>query len=422
MKTMQDTKFAPSLLDATITPHMAKPSARVSFLDSLAASAWLVAATVICVLNFASPAPAQPLEPGLKPALDDDRVQLRHTVSVQDIARIEGQGTTVLRGIGLVTGLRGTGDSGSEEVLARPLAEYYRQNGMPLPDIKVLSKAKSVAIVAIEVVIPPAGAVRDDTFNVTVSVCHSASSLLGGKLLLTALTGPLPGQGVYGFANGDIILDNLQVPTAGVIRRGAKVIADIRMPAPVDSFNLVLSPAYRHFAAADMLASTVNSAIMGDMIDDSQAASRPPATVLDHTTVHVAIPLVEQGNVARYIARIMSAEFSPELLRQPAIVRINQRTGSIVASANVEISAAAITHKDLQITTLTPPPVPSAAAPQVTTSRWTGVSTTGRSSDRARLNDLLAAFKQLDIPIDSQIAVLTELYQAGKLHAELIFE
>jgi flagellar basal body P-ring protein FlgI len=43
--------------------------------------------------------------------------------AVEIEGRIEGQGESVLRGVGIVTGLKGTGDSGADLVLARPLAE-----------------------------------------------------------------------------------------------------------------------------------------------------------------------------------------------------------------------------------------------------------------------------------------------------------
>ena len=42
--------------------------------------------------------------------------------AVRDLCRLEGQGTSVLQGLGLVVGLPGTGDSGDELTLARPLA------------------------------------------------------------------------------------------------------------------------------------------------------------------------------------------------------------------------------------------------------------------------------------------------------------
>ena len=52
-------------------------------------------------------------------------------------------------------------------------------------------------------------------------------------------------------------------------------------------------------------------------------------------------------------------------------------------------------------------------------SKAASLRTTDRPSDRARLQDLLNALKQLDVPIDDQIALLTEIHQTGRLHGRL---
>ena len=72
------------------------------------------------------------------------------------------------------------------------------------------------------------------------------------------------------------------------------------------------------------------------------------------------------------------------------------------------------------MTTVTPPIQPTAQNPQVSRDRWTALRTTNREQDAARLQDLLAAFKKLDVPIKQQIAILTELHKSGRLHAELV--
>jgi len=119
---------------------------------------------------------------------------------------------------------------------------------------------------------------------------------------------------------------------------------------------------------------------------------------------------------------VMTAKFSPSLLKLPAQVVVNSRTGSIVVTGDVEISAVAIVHKNLVVTSVTPPPVPSPVTPIATTSKTTGIRTTERPSDRARLQDLLTALKALDVPIDDQIALLTEIHKTGRLHARLVVE
>jgi flagellar P-ring protein precursor FlgI len=344
-------------------------------------------------------------------------------ISVQELCRIEGQGESVLRGVGLVTGLKGTGDSGADLVLARPLAEFYKANGNPIPDLRELAKAKSAALVFIEVVIPKEGARRDDQLDVYVTTSHSAMSLAGGRLVLAPLLGPLAGDDtVYAFASGAITLEDPMVTTAGVIRGGARLTADVLMPAVGGEFNLVVHPHYRGWTVTDQLADTINA--LAPEVDPiaEEPSTGLIATALDDSTVQVIIPAAERGNPAKFISRVLSATFSPSLLRLPAQVIVNSRTGSIIVTGNVEISTVAIAHKDLVVSTTTPPPVPSPANPLTENHRSALVQTTGRASERARVQDLLQALRQLDVPVTDQINILTQIHRAGRLHARLIVE
>ena len=95
-------------------------------------------------------------QPG--PAQVDRRTRRDNPViSIQEMVRLDTQAASQLRGIGIVTGLKGTGDAGSELVLARPLAEVYANNGNPLGDLKDLAKAKAAAMVSIWCEIPESG-------------------------------------------------------------------------------------------------------------------------------------------------------------------------------------------------------------------------------------------------------------------------
>lgn len=377
------------------------------------------AASTLAVL-LAAACLAQP------PAADTEGVSTTDVTTVQDLARIQGQGESVLRGVGIVTGLKGTGDSAADLALARPLAQIYSQNGNPLPDLRELSKGKSAALVALECVIPPEGARRDDAFDVHVTVMHSATSLQGGRLFLAPLSGPFPGDPVYAMATGSIVLEDPANPTAGRVRVGARMLQDVLMPAIRDSFVLVVNPNFRGYTVTDQLAEAVNGLAPEPDVAagsaEAEATSSLIAYPIDDVTVRVEIPAPERRNPAKFVARVMSTQFSPSLLKLPAQVVVNQRTGSIIVTGDVEISAVAVSHKDLVITTTAPPPVPSPANPILSTARATSVQTTTRPSDRARIGDLLQVFKQLDVPVQDQISILTQIHRAGRLHARLVIE
>jgi flagellar P-ring protein precursor FlgI len=366
--------------------------------------------------------PGQPGQQGGGGAGGETTVSLTDVVSVQEIARIQGQGESVLRGIGMVMGLKGTGDSGADPVIARPLAQFYESNGNPMPELRDLAKAKSVAMVAITAVIPAQGARADDTLDVFVTTTHTSTSLAGGRLFLSPMAGPLPGQGVYAIAEGPIVVENPATPTVGRVRMGARVIADVLAPVGRESFTLILEPTYRHFAVADQLADTINALAPETESDEESQAYAPLAQAVDDVSVRVTIPAAERGNSAKFIGKVMTATMSPSLLRLPAQVIVNTRTGSIVVTGNVEVSSVAIAHKDLVITSTEPVIPPTPQNPVTRTTRWTSVGTTSRVSDRARIQDLLAAFKQMDVPIEDQINILTQIHRSGRLHARLVID
>ncbi|MFN0010750.1 MAG: flagellar basal body P-ring protein FlgI [Phycisphaerales bacterium] len=372
---------------------------------------WSIAAGLALCGAARGQGEAAPLSPGV--------------TSIQDMVRIEGQGESVLRGFGIVTGLKGSGDSGQDLVLARPLAQVYKNNGNELADPRELAKAKSAALVMIECVIPKEGARRDDEMDVFLTVSHSASSLAGGRLLLAPLTGPFTGDDtLYAMASGPIVIEDPAVPTVARVRGGARMVRDVLMPLTGESFNLIVHPHFRGWTVTDQLADTINSlAPEAELAGlDGEGAIGLIARAVDDASVQVVVPEVERINRAKFLSRVLSASFSPSLLRLPAQVIVNSRTGSIIVTGNVEISPVAVSHKDLIVSTTRPVVEPTPQNPRTTISKSTTLQTTGRSSERGRIQDLLAAMRQLDVPINDQISILTQMHRAGRLHARLIVE
>ncbi len=176
---------------------------------------------------------------------------------VKDIARISTYGDSMLQGYGLVTGLAGTGDSGRELAVARPLAEILRKNGA-LITVDDLQNSKSTALVLIRCEIPEAGARKSDRFDVSISVINSASSLEGGELYVSPLTAPVPNGDVFGFAAGRITIEDENIPTVGVVHNGARIVRDILMEPVGNSFELLLSPHVAGFSATTYIAGQIN--------------------------------------------------------------------------------------------------------------------------------------------------------------------
>lgn len=342
--------------------------------------------------------------------------------TVGEIARIEGQGETVLWGVGLVMGLPGTGDSGKELAMARPLAEVLRNSGIPIAEFSELKNSTSVALVQVQCRLPESGARADDTFDVRVSVINSAKSLKGGTLFLTPLRGPYRGSDVYAVAEGDVVVEDAATPTVGRVRYGARMRLDVLMPGVTgDSFVLVLRPHFAGWGAATEVAAAITQTVYGRKAEEL-GSLRPPATAIDDRTVRVDIPDAERKDRALFVASVLGTRINAALLKLPAQVICNPRSGAIIITGDVEISPTAITHKDLTITTTIPPPTPTAANPLLETARWTEAGTTLTPNEKAKLADLLAAFKQLNVPVTEQIAILEMLHKGGQLQAKLVLD
>jgi flagellar P-ring protein FlgI len=342
--------------------------------------------------------------------------------TVGDIARIEGRGETILKGIGLVVGLNGTGDSGKDLAMARPLAELLKNNGNPVL-LDELRSVKTVALVSVTCIIPEGGAREHDTVDVIIAALHSATSLAGGQLYISPLTGPYDKPEtavVYAVAEGEVTIENAGSPRRARVRKGARIIRDIVPDRLGSSFSIVLRPSFSGWSSASEVASSINHNIYGKAGDIGGMPT--VATVIDERTVRIEVPQVERANQAAFIGDVMSTPINMALLKLPAQVIYNQASGVILLTGDVEISPAVITHRDLTITTTIPAPEPTPDNPLIETRRWAALGTGVRNGDRAKLQDLLDAFNQLRIPVSEQVAILSMLEKTGKLHARLIVD
>ena len=339
-------------------------------------------------------------------------------LSVQDMVTMGGTGENTLWGLGFVVGLQGSGDSADSLPLARQLAGLLEKGGSPVPDLLELTGGKNIARVMVTCTLPREGARKGEQFDVHVQAWHNAKSLRGGRLFITPLQGPIAGQGVFAFAEGPVVLEG-DVLTTGIVRRGAQVTWDFRMNV-IDRggmMTLVVKPEYAGWTTAKLLANTINQDRQG-LREDVEEIAR----AMDSKSVRVRIPEAELGNPANFIGNILSIQLDPSLLTLPARVIVNERTGSIVVTGDVEISPTVISHRDLVVTTITPPILATPDNPRIERSNVTAVDTVDDERGAARLEDLLEAMKALDVPVADRIAILSQMHAIGHLHAEFIIE
>jgi flagellar P-ring protein precursor FlgI len=344
-------------------------------------------------------------------------------VKVADITRIGGARTNVLTGLGLVVGLKGTGDGGAYLPAIRPLVSMLSKFS-DASSVTELANAANVAIVTLTATVPANGVRNGDHLDVYITSNGAATSLRGGRLFVSPMLGPTGQPYVpreadgtserpmpYALAEGGIDIEDPTTPTSAVVKGGA--VMEVDLPAKyIDSsgrFSLILDDPSASWTTASTIAKLINEA--GDTGDEI-------AVALDPKNIIVTIPPSERERPDSFISSVL--RLPVPMLPTEARVQINERTGTMIVTGDVEISPVVISHKGLTITTILPPSIPSARNPQVLTNNAIPLDTTNQGG--ARLQDLAAAFDQLKVPADDRITIIKELYKTGKLHAKLIEE
>ncbi len=348
-----------------------------------------------------------------------------HATTIQELVRIKGQENNVITGMGLVIGLNGTGDDSRQALIAaRPYGELLRNYGNAALSVAELAEADAYAIVQVTMELPATGVREGDRLDVYVDTMFNATSLAGGRLVVSPLRLPLPDSDELlpmAIATGSVIIqgDN---PRSGIVRGGGQMLTDVRTSpiTPAGTMGLVLKDQYASYPVATTIAAAINDEFV---LDDL----RQIAVVEDAKTIKVLVPAQERRDPAGFIATLVTIAIDPSLIQTEARIVINEREGIIVVTGNVEISPVGITHKGLSISPITPsqalPGFPGAGLGQGQgpPRRWAGLDTTGRQSrNSTRLLDLLSAFDQLMVPVDDQIAIIYELKKTGALHAEIV--
>src|SRR5882757_4036726 len=85
-------------------------------------------------------------------------------MKIADITRISGQRSNVLTGLGLVYGLKGTGDGGDFLPAIKPLAAMLSKFADPTT-VKELANAQNVALVSITATLPVDGVKEGETID-----------------------------------------------------------------------------------------------------------------------------------------------------------------------------------------------------------------------------------------------------------------
>lgn len=341
----------------------------------------------------------------------------RAELQIRELVDFANTTPSQLLGVGLVTGLSGTGDPLENSATAEPLMAAFRSQGAPVNDPTQLADSRGTALVWISAEIPSTGGREGDQFNVTITAANGAESLVGGELFVSPVRGHLPGDLVVAFASGSVVVHDPATPRRGTIRKGLTLVNDIITHEVGNVFDLKIKAQYGGHAATALVASTLNEAYY-----NSDEPGLPPiARAIDDRIVRVSVPEADQPFLTEFVKFVMDRRVrDPDLLNLPARVVVNRETGAIVATADVDISPVGVTHEALQFTVTQPPLIATPQAPITSQERWAEVASTASQSDMAKLTDLLAALRTLDVPVREQIDLLAMMHEMGALHAQFI--
>jgi len=338
---------------------------------------------------------------------------------VKDVAMVAGARDNQLVGFGIVTGIAGDGDKNPVYTL-QTIANFLQRFGLNVPAATLSSKNVAAVMVTADIT---AFKKNGGRLDVVVSSIGDAKTLQGGVLLQTPLTGA--DGTVYALAQGPISIggftagnDTASVaknhPTVGQIVNGGLVEREI--PTEVVHNNAVeLLLREPDFTSSARMAQAINAVFTNS------------CEAIDSTTVRVRIPPGMEGAPIPFIARLESIELEPDT---PARVIINERTGTIVATSRIRISACAVSHGNITISIANnydvsqPNPFAQKGETVVTPRTDTTVSEQKASlvplPDLPTIEKVAASLNSLGVTPRDMMAIFQAMKQAGALHAELL--
>ena len=320
-----------------------------------------------------------------------------------------------------MVGLNGSGDSDQTKFSAQSLVNVLERMGVTInrADISV----KNIAAVMVTATLPPFTK-QGTNIDVLVSSLGDAKSIAGGTLLMTPLKGA-DGQ-VYAVAQGPLVLGGFAASgakssisqnhaTAGRIPSGATVEREELATLVDENGCLMFNLHNPDFSTAEELRAAIN------------ALYPASAETVDAGTVRVLVPRsMPRRDLAAMIDRLGALDVKVDT---PAIVIINERTGTIVVGQNVGVSTVGISHGNLSIITQEkegvsqPQPFSrTGTTEKVQRTEITAVEEGGTLHVVPRqvsVSELARALNAMGLTPRDLISIFSALKQAGALQAQL---
>lgn len=346
------------------------------------------------------------------------------SVRLKDVTTVRGVRPNQLLGYGLVTGLKGSGDTlRNSPFTEQSIRSMLERLGVNIRDAG--ARTKNVAAVMVTAELPPFSK-AGGRIDVTVTSLGDATSLAGGVLLSTPLYAG--DNQIYAVGQGSVAVSGFSsqgasetlthgVPTAGRIANGAM----IERSAPGElrhARSLKLELRNPDFSTSVRVSDAINEYSrnrFGVALAEEE----------DLRTVSVQVP--ERMSPGRFLAEIGELLVEPDV---PARVVVDERTGTIVIGKDVRISTVAVTHGNLTVRVTETPqvsqPLPFSDGQTVVTSE-TNVSAEQENGllsivKGADLHTLVKGLNRMGLKPPGIIAILQAMKSTGALQAELIVQ
>ena len=354
-----------------------------------------------------------------------------HADRVKDLTEVAAMRSNQLIGYGLVVGLQGTGDGADVSFTAQSMKSLLARLGVnldgPLSDFETSATTgkvdiKNVAAVMVTAELP-GFAKPGQKIDVNVSAIGKASNLRGGNLVLTSLRG-VDGE-IYALAQGALTATGIDAAAAG-----SKVAVGVPTSARIPSGAMVEKVVDNPFDKADRIVLNVRE---GDFTTTTSIVNAintkfgdDVARALDGVTITLQAP----ANLSQRVAFMSMVEnMDVQAGEPPARVVINSRTGTVVISRNVKVTAAAVSHGTISVaiaaTNEISQPGPFSGG-QTAAVQNAEVKVTEPNKPMflfqpgIDLRQIVDAVNQVGASPSSLIAILEALKSSGSLRAELV--
>ncbi len=350
---------------------------------------------------------------------------------IKDLTTVAAMRTNQLIGYGLVVGLQGTGDGADVSFTAQSMKTLLNRLGVklegPLSDFETTATAGKIDIrnsAAVMVTAElPGFAKPGQKIDISVSAIGRASNLRGGTLLLTSLRG-VDGE-VYALAQGSLTATGIDaqaagskvaigVPTSARVPSGATVERIVDNPFD-KADRIVLNVRESDFTTTNAIVNAINGRFGNDV-----------ARALDGVSITLQAPVDLTQRVA-FMSMVENIDVMPG--EPTARVVVNAKTGTVVISRNVRVTAAAVTHGTISVSIAATNEISQPGAfSQGQTAAVQNAEVTVSEPNKPMflfqpgvdLRQIVDAVNQVGASPSSLIAILEALKSSGSLRAELI--